>query len=462
MIEVDYLIVGAGAMGMAFADVVLTETDATVAIVDRYGSPGGHWTRAYPHVRLHQPSAFYGVNSRPLGSDIKDTTGGNAGLFELASGSEVVAYFDQVMNHQFLPTGRVHYFPMCEYAEGGSIVSLVSGETHEVSAKKIVDATYSQVTVPSMRPPAYDVAGEVRCLPPNALTTLDGSPERYIVVGAGKTALDACLWLLSTGVDPDDITWIMPRDAWNLNRAYIQPGPDFFESTVGGFALQIEASALAKSIDDLFERLEETGQLLRLDKNVTPTTYRCSTVSVAELEELRKITNVVRMGRVRSIGADEIVLENGTIPTSPDVLHIDCTADGLMRRPAVPVFDRDRITLQNIRTCQPTFSAGLTGHVEASYTDEAQKNELCTPIPYPNSDVDWLRMTHANTVLGARWGADTELSAWLNGSRLNVNRSFALDGPPNEAQLKILGKIGEHTAGAITNLQKLLAEVDDA
>ena len=29
MIEVDYLVVGAGAMGMAFADVLLTETDAT-------------------------------------------------------------------------------------------------------------------------------------------------------------------------------------------------------------------------------------------------------------------------------------------------------------------------------------------------------------------------------------------------------------------------------------------------
>ena len=120
MIEVDYLVVGAGAMGMAFSDSLFNETDATFAIVDRYGKPGGHWTRSYPHVRLHQPSAFYGVNSRPLGSDRKDTTGGNAGLYELASGAEVIAYFDQVMNHQFLPTGRVHYFPMCEYAEGGS------------------------------------------------------------------------------------------------------------------------------------------------------------------------------------------------------------------------------------------------------------------------------------------------------------------------------------------------------
>ncbi|MCI0856844.1 MAG: NAD(P)/FAD-dependent oxidoreductase, partial [Chloroflexi bacterium] len=207
--------------------------------------------------------------------------------------------------------------------------------------------------------------------------------------------------------------------------------------------------------------LEATGQLLRLDDTVRPTTYRCSTVSIAELEELRRIDNVVRLGRVRSISADEIVLENGSIPTGPDVLHIDCAADGLMRRPAAPVFEGDRITLQNIRTCQPTFSAGLTGHVEASYTDEAQKNELCTPVPYPNSDVDWLRVTLANALNGARWGTDSKLSAWLGGSRLDVNNTFADIGEPSPAQLQILGKLGEHTAGAIANLQKLLAEVDD-
>ena len=32
---VDYLVVGAGAMGMAFVDALPTETDATMAIVGR-------------------------------------------------------------------------------------------------------------------------------------------------------------------------------------------------------------------------------------------------------------------------------------------------------------------------------------------------------------------------------------------------------------------------------------------
>ena len=461
MIEADYLVVGAGAMGLAFADVVLNETDATLAIVDRYGSPGGHWTRAYPYVRLHQPSAFYGVNSRPLGSGAQDTRGWNAGLFELASGAEVVAYFDQVMNQQLLPSGRVQFFPMCEYAEGGVIVSLVSGEVQEVKVRKVVDATYSKVDVPSTRPPAFDVAGEAKCVPPNALTTIDTTPAGYVVIGAGKTGMDACLWLLGTGVAPDDITWIMPRDAWLLDRATIQPGPDFFGSTVGGFALQMEAAALATSIDDLFERLEATGQLLRLDKGIRPTMYRCATVSIAELEQLRRIDGIVRLGRVRSIGAQEIVLDSGTIATSPDVLHIDCAADGLKRRPAVPVFAGDRITLQNVRTCQPTFSAAFIGHADTAYQDEAEKNELCTPVPYPNSDLDWLPMTLANTINVARWNSDPGLGAWLRGSRLDAYSQASLGGEPNADQLEILRKIGENTPPAITNLERLLADVAD-
>jgi hypothetical protein len=457
VIDVDYLIVGAGAMGMAFADVLLTESDATLAIVDRYGKPGGHWTRAYPHVRLHQPSAFYGVNSRELGSGRKDTRGGNAGLYELASGAEVVTYFDQVMQQQFLPSGRVRYFPLSEYAEGG-VVSIASGERQQVRAKTIVDATYSQVMVPSMRPPPYDVADGVHCVPPNALTQLDRAPDGYVVVGAGKTGIDAVLWLLDVGVDADRITWVMPRDSWLIDRATIQPGLDFFESTVGGFALQLEASALATSVDDLFERLESTGQLLRIDRNVRPTMYRCATVSLAELEQLRTIKNIVRMGRVRSIAPTEITLTHGSIATTPGTLHIDCSADGLARRPAVPVFAHGAITLQNVRRCQPTFSMAFVGHVEAAYGDVAEKNELCRPIPYPDTDLDWLPMMLTDALNQARWTSDPKLAAWMRESRLDAYTAFQFEGGPTEEQVAILRRIGKYRPLAIENLPRLIAE----
>ena len=107
----DYVVTGGGAMGMAFTDTLINESDASVIIVDKHHRPGGHWNDAYPFVRLHQPSAFYGVNSKKMGNDAIDQVGWNAGLFELASGAEVCAYFDQVMQRQFLPSGRVEYFP---------------------------------------------------------------------------------------------------------------------------------------------------------------------------------------------------------------------------------------------------------------------------------------------------------------------------------------------------------------
>ena len=102
-------------MGMAFADVLLTESEATVIIIDKYHQPGGHWNVAYPFVRLHQPSSFYGVSSAELSKNKKDEVGFNKGLYDLASGAAVLAYFDDIMRHQLLPTGRIKNFPKCIY-----------------------------------------------------------------------------------------------------------------------------------------------------------------------------------------------------------------------------------------------------------------------------------------------------------------------------------------------------------
>src|SRR5258708_11485235 len=161
-IEADYLVVGAGAMGMAFVDTMVSETSAAVVVVDRNHQPGGHWTTAYPYVRLHQPSAYYGVNSRDLGSETIDHSGLNAGYYELAGGAEVCAYFDAVMQQQLLPTGRVTSQPMSEYLGDGRVRTL-SGDEIEVSARREV-TTHVNIVVPSMRPPPYAVAPGVDCV----------------------------------------------------------------------------------------------------------------------------------------------------------------------------------------------------------------------------------------------------------------------------------------------------------
>lgn len=418
-IEADYLVVGAGAMGMAFIDTLVAETEARVVVVDRHHAPGGHWTMAYPFVRLHQPSAFYGVNSSRLGSDTIDQVGWNRGLYELATAGEICAYYDRIMRREWLPTGRVGYFPMSEYLGDGRFRTL-AGVDHTVRVtRRVVDAAYMRVTVPAMRRPPYDVATGVACVPPNDLPRL-AAHERYVVVGAGKTGIDTCLWLLSHGVGPDRLTWIMPRDSWLLDRETMQPGALFADKLKAGFTAQLRAINDAASVHDLFTRLEDAGVLLRIDPAVRPAMYRCATVTRLELEQLRRIIDVVRMGHLLAIEPGRMVLDGGTVALGGDAMFIDCTADGAEKRPATPIFDSGRITLQSVRGCQQIFSSALIAHVEAAYRDDAVKNELCVPLPHPDTDVDWLRLALADYSNQLRWFDDPGLMSWLSGARLDL------------------------------------------
>lgn len=418
-IEADYLVVGAGAMGMAFVDTLVSETEARVIVVDRYHAPGGHWTMAYPFVRLHQPSAFYGVNSSRLGGDTVDQVGWNRGLYELATAGEICAYYDHIMHREWLPTGRVDYFPMSEYLGDGRFRTL-AGVDHSVRVtRRVIDATYMRVTVPAMRRPPYAIAAGVDCVPPNDLPRRTAH-QRYVIVGAGKTGIDTCLWLLSHGVEPDRLTWIMPRDSWLLDRETMQPGALFADKLKASFTAQLRAINEAGSVPDLFARLEEAGVLLRIDRAVRPTMYRCATVTRLELEQLRRITDVLRMGHLLAIEPGRMVLDGGTVALGGGELFIDCTADGAEKRPATVIFDPGRITLQSVRGCQQIFSAALIAHVEAAYRDDAARNELCVPLPHPDTDVDWMRLALADYSNQLRWFDDPELMSWLSAARLDL------------------------------------------
>lgn len=464
-IEADYLVVGAGAMGMAFIDTLVSETEASVVVVDRHHAPGGHWTMAYPFVRLHQPSAFYGVNSSRLGSDTIDQVGWNQGLYELASAGEICAYYERIMRRDWLPTGRVSYFPMSEYlgqSRGEGRFRTLAGADHTVQVtRRVVDATYMRVTVPAMRPPPYEVADGIQCVPPNDLPRL-AARERYVVVGAGKTGIDTCLWLLGHGVAPDRLTWIMPRDSWLLDRATIQPGSLFADRIKACFTAQLRAVAEAESVEDLFSRLEHVGALLRLDPAIRPSMYRCATVTRPELEQLRRIPGVVRMGHLQGVEADRMVLDDGAVAMDSCALYIDCTADGAEKRPATPIFDADRITLQSVRGCQQIFSAALIAHVEAAYPDDGVKNELCVPLPHPDTDLDWLRLARADYGNQLRWLGDPELTGWLAGARLDLFGHLMghLLGPPStkpRVRDRILDIAKSALAATATKLDQLMA-----
>jgi hypothetical protein len=456
-LQADYLVVGAGAMGMAFADAIIAESQASVIIVDRHDAPGGHWNDAYPFVRLHSASAYYGVSSRALGEDTIDDSGLNRGYHERASAAEICSYFDRIMHKQLLPSGRVQYFPLCDYRGDSTFVSMTSGTEYRVAARKIVDATFTDTEVPSKKPPRYAIAPGVRCIAPNALPGMKCDIDRYVVIGAGKTGIDVCLWLLQHGVPEDHITWIMPRDSWLLDRAHVEPREAFFVERMGSLALQTELIQRAESVVHLFELLHAHGQLLRIDERVEPRRYRCATVSQAELAQLRSITNIVRLGHVRRIEEQKIELDNGSMATSARTLHIDCSASALNSREPVPVFADRTITLQPVRTCQQCFSSALIAHVELTYGTTTEKNRLCAPIALPILDIDWLKMFAANLKNQSIWLAEPGIRAWIANTRLDLN--YGRTAPLSAHEQSLVERFKAGAGPAVTKLTELLSTV---
>lgn len=464
--ETDYLIIGSGAVGMAFADTLLDESDAHITLVDRRAAPGGHWNDAYAFVGLHQPSAYYGVNSTELGSRRKDDHGPNAGMYELASGPEVSAYFDQVMRQRFLPSGRVSYHPMSEYLGDGRIVNLLSGAQTEVTVRrKTVDATFMSPAIPATHTPNFSIAEGVRLVPPNALPQLwrqragQLAPQQFCILGAGKTAMDAAVWLLRQGAAPEAIQWVVPRDSWLQNRLHTQPGLEFFGDSIGGEADKLAAFAEATSIDDLFLRLEVKGQMLRIDPAQTPTMFHYATLSAGEVELLRGIKQVVRLGRVLALEPDAMVLEQGRVAVAPDTLFIDCTASAIQQRPNEPVFQGERIVVQLLRAPLVVLSAALTAYVEVHGADDAGKNRLCTPVPFPKNLAGYARAMQVSMMNQYHWSQDKALRQWMRASRLDAFAAMVAEVAKAEADTEkqaILARLRNTIMPAMANMPRLM------
>ncbi len=457
LIDTDYLVVGAGASGLAFADALLAEAAVEVTVIDRRETAGGHWMDAYPFVRLHTPSAYYGVDSAPLGEDRVDQVGENAGFYERATGDQVSRYFVEAAS-RLTDTGRCRVLTGHEHLGGGSngeqIRDLSTGALHDVAVRrKVVDARYLEASIPATHTVPFEVASRVQLVPVNALPAAARSDCSYAVLGSGKTAADACIWLLDNGVPPDRIRWIRPRDAWFYDRRHFQP-LEQVDAIIEGNALDAEAGAAATDIDDLFERLEASGRLVRIDPAYPATMYRGTMLSARELTALRQIGDVVRLGRVRRIEVDRIVLEHGETKTGTDVLHVDCTAAGLNNAPATPIFQPDRITLQQVRHLSPCFNAALIGYVEAHRDDDVEKNRLCPPNPYASSIEDWPRMISRTWRTEGRWLSEPDVLSWSAQSRLNLLQALPDHASEPAVQTAVKHYL-THVAAAVERLREL-------
>ena len=401
-LETDYLVVGAGAMGMAFTDALIDHADVHVTLVDRRHAAGGHWLDAYPFVQLHQASLFYGVASTVLGTGAVQRAGRRRDFRSGRDNRRSSAYYDDILHRRFVGSGRVTFLGGSEYRADGSshlVTSRVSGETVQVEVRRrVVDATYLSPTIPATTPPPFEVADDVRVVAVNELARLTAAPSSYVIVGSGKTATDGIVWLLANGVPPDRIVWVRPREPWMLNRAVVQPDPVV---ALGLAADTMAAAASAESLDDLFLRLEAAGVMLRIDTDVMPTMAKTPTLAAWELDLLRTIENVVRLGHIKHVTRREIVLDGGSVALAPGSLVVHCAASGLQYPPLVPLWGPDKIRLQTIRAGFPCFNAALAGYVEATRDDDRERNRLCPPNTLSDSPASWARMQVRGTARGA-------------------------------------------------------------
>lgn len=437
---------------MAFTDALVANRDVRVVLVDRRARPGGHWVDAYPYVRLHQASQFYGVASRPFGGRIQ-TEGPEAGLHERASGAEVLQYYDDVLS-ALVRSGRVEFHPASEYRDDRSLVSLESGERYRVPDRcRIVDATYLSPEIPVLTPPPFEVSAGAKVMACNDIVQVGETAKRFVVVGSGKTATDTCLWLLERGIAPDDICWVRPREPWMMNRAVVQPNPAIFTAMV---ADTFEAAAAASSLDDLFLRLESAGIMVRIDRSRVPTMAKAPTIAQWEIDGLRTITNVVRHGHIRRAERGRLVFDDAVVRIPDDAVIVHCAAPGLRYPPLVPIWRREVITVQPVRAGFPCFGAALCGYVEATRVDDADKNRVCPPTPLPDSPPTWARMTVLGTRATMAFGAEPDIQEWADAVALNPARV------PRDADADVVAARARIAAAVRPGLDRLarLAQMD--
>jgi hypothetical protein len=321
-----------------------------------------------------------------------------------------------------------------------------------------VDAGYLTNVVPQTHTRKFNVAPGVHCAPPNELPRLAPHHQHFTVLGAGKTGVDACCWLLAGGAPASSIRWVVPRDSWFVNRATTQPGREFFGQVFGNAAAQREALAHATSARDYAHRMEAAGAWLRLDSAVDPGMFHAATISEGELYELRQITDIVRSGRAVALEPRRMILERGELAAPPGTLYVDCTASAFPRRPAIAVFNGDRITLQMVRAPQLPFSAALTGFLESCVMTDDERNRLAAPISLPDTVEEHLMAAATDLANRYACGKHPDIRNWISQSRTDGYTKLMRHVDPNDGEKKaILARLREATVAAAQNLPRLLA-----
>ena len=468
----DYLVIGAGATGMAFCDTLLHHASPSAApsvvLVDKHICPGGQWNDSYNFVALHQPSKGYGVESErlePSGDPNADT--------HRATRQEILDYYSNVRKklesqYNFRFVGST-WFDMNQL--GGESISVKDGlyqlkslSTEGTSStsfsvrvrKKVVDARYLEPDLPVNVAPKFTFNNSaIRCIPVNELPVAATPGKHYVVIGGGKTGMDAITYLQTEAkVDPTNIIWVVPNDAWITARENIGSCMEFLHTCAQlAKAQSSDTAALKQAVlsNDFFQKgfleWEKTGRVYRLNKDVLPTKFKDATLCKREMDIIQKVTNVIsHHGRVKSISDNgDMSFEDGTVMSLPDgrraadTIFVHCSAGAFnySKHPnkSPPVYGDKVLTIQDVYgTPGFCFVGSLFGRLEAlgDKLSDAEKNAMCVapqadpsqtvpPLGPSGGDIGTISKDHGlvQRVRNLeRWLSVPEIKKWLEGHRL--------------------------------------------
>ena len=460
--QTDYLISGAGASALSFLDVLLAESDAHAVVVDRRDAPGGHWNDAYPFVRLHQSGSFYGVNSRQLGVARTADQDPLHPTYELCTKSEILQYFHAAME-SYLATGRVTYLRNSEHLGDGRIRHLITGaETTVEVRRKVVNAGIwgDLGSIPATHKPSFEVADGAICVPVGDLPRRARDHRHFTVIGAGKTGMDAIVWLLEQGVAPEAVSWVRPNDYWLFNRESILNHPSRFSITIGAFLKEMELLGTVSNAEEFALEMEKAGIWHRIDPAVTPTKFHAAVCSPREVELLAQVAHVLRKGHVKRLEPGRIVLREGEEKVPENSLYIDCSASaGVVMKERPPrVFSGNQINLHMIRPFQPLFGAALIAFLEARVPDDNLRAACTNMVNFHDTPAQYIAQMLPALMNQGAWSKVPALKEWMEKTRLQaVNHLMPGFDPANPEHTEMFARFGPAAKAAVMNIAQIKA-----
>ena len=101
----------------------------------------------------------------------------------------------------------------------------------------------------------------------------------------------------------------------------------------------------------------------------------------------------------------------------------------------------------------PCFSAAITGYVEATRSDDDEKNRLCPPSRFGNSLAQWAEMNVRGARAAAAFGAEPDIAEWAN--TVAVNPARIPPGSSSPALDAVRERLAAVTAPGIEALARL-------